>query len=344
MKTDVINNFNGNSNSKATSYDDVWKNFQTKYGEKPKKAREFKKKLDKDDFLKIMITQMKHQDPSKPFDMDKMAAQMAQMTSVEQMKNMNTTLEKVLDQNKPLERLAMSNMIGKMVTVDSSRFEHTEGQGEVLNFNLPQSAEDVKVSLISQDGKKALEKSIGSQNAGMNTFQWDGVMDNTLPAKSGPYWIQVEAKDKYGAPIAVNTQIKLPVIGVNLSKADPQLLIGNGSKYQSVSMKQVVQVEQGSEGLPQSASQPLVNPSSGAPIFSFTKGVGSQPLSLKTMDPLAKKAIAQFKKQEAASPVRAQEVKKSAEPPKPKGEIAPMKFPNGLGEYNKGKEVTENEQ
>ena len=55
---------------------------QARYGEKPKEARQVHKQLDKDDFMKIMLTEIKHQDPTKPMDADKMAAQMAQLTSI----------------------------------------------------------------------------------------------------------------------------------------------------------------------------------------------------------------------------------------------------------------------
>src|SRR5580698_201739 len=49
-------------------FGDILQNIQARYGAKVEKPREIKKTLGKDDFLRIMITQMQHQDPTKPFD------------------------------------------------------------------------------------------------------------------------------------------------------------------------------------------------------------------------------------------------------------------------------------
>jgi flagellar basal-body rod modification protein FlgD len=115
-------------------FGDVLSKIQSQYGAKADKPREIKKTLGKDDFLKIMITQMQHQDPTNPFKAEQMAQEMAQFTSVEQMQNMNSSLKQMAQQHNPLEKLAMTNLIGKTVTVDRDRFPHSEGENESLSF------------------------------------------------------------------------------------------------------------------------------------------------------------------------------------------------------------------
>ena len=77
------------ASSTEPRFGEVWKKIQAQYGGQAEKPREVKKTLGKDDFLRLMVMQMKYQDPSKPFEMDKMGAEMAQLSSMEQLQNLN---------------------------------------------------------------------------------------------------------------------------------------------------------------------------------------------------------------------------------------------------------------
>src|SRR5262245_45312066 len=105
---------------------EVLKRIHEQYGAPEQKEREAVKKLGKDDFFKIMVTQMQHQDPLKPYQNEEMAAQMAQFTALEQMMNVNSNLEKLTQAQQPLHNMGAANLIGKYVTADSSRVLHTE--------------------------------------------------------------------------------------------------------------------------------------------------------------------------------------------------------------------------
>src|SRR5438876_921308 len=65
--------------------------------------------LDKDDFLKLMLTQMKNQDPMNPLQSHEMAAQLAQFTSLEQLFNVNKNLEGLNKSQDPLQKFEVLN-------------------------------------------------------------------------------------------------------------------------------------------------------------------------------------------------------------------------------------------
>ncbi len=299
-------------------FGDVLKRMQSQYGAKVEKPREVKKTLGKDDFLRIMITQMQHQDPSNPFKAEQMAAEMAQFTSVEQMQNMNRSLDKMSNKEQPLERLAMTGLIGKTVTVDRARFPHQEGNNEALVYNLPREATSVKVALISETGEVALEKDLGPQKPGENTFSWDGLKTNTLPAKTGNYILRVEAKDDRGMAMDTGAQSKARVVGVSFEGSEPVFLIGDAKNQAKITMRNIIRIDDVGGGavsapasIPASAQnaeqsggiQPVTNTEAKKPNFiAFQKGVGSSNLDTGQVSKEAAEALANYEKNEKGFP------------------------------------------
>jgi flagellar basal-body rod modification protein FlgD len=223
-------------------FGDVWNKIQSQYGARPEKPREIKKTLGKDDFLKLMVLQMKNQDPTKPFDPDQMGSQLAQFASVEQLQNMNKSIEKLTSSGTPSEKMAMTNMIGKWVTLDKARFEHIEGQNSLITYTLPKDADSVSLQLVSDAGEVVFSKELGSQKAGEQSFNWDGVRTNTLPAKTGVYYARLVAKDASGVSIPIHTVSEAPVIGVSYEGKEPVLLVGDAKAPMKVTLNLVSKI------------------------------------------------------------------------------------------------------
>jgi len=312
--------------STAPKFGEIYQELQAKFGAKAEKPREIKKTLGKDDFLKIMITQMRHQDPTSPFKPDQMAAQMAQFASVEQLQNINQNIGKMAQQNSPLERLAMTNMIGKVVTVDRERFPHTEGSSEPLSFVLPKDASSVNVVVVAENGEAVFGKDMGALKAGENSITWDGLKTNTLPAKAGTYSLRVEAKDENGQSLDCSRQSQARIVGVSFEGAEPVFLIGDAKKQDKITLRNIVRVE--TDGTQPGAKVPALAPqtSSSPNFFSFQKGVGSSNLDSAKASPEVREAIARYQQQAPAEAVatKTAEAKLSGQTAEEKG------FPNGL--------------
>lgn len=325
------------TSSTEPKFGEIYKQIQAKYGEKTEKPREIKKTLGKDDFLRIMITQMRHQDPTSPFKPDQMAAQMAQFASVEQLSNMNQSLQKMSSQNNPLEKLAMTNMIGKVVTVDRERFSHTEGQSESLAFVLPADAAEVKAEVVSENGETVFSKDLGPTKAGESSFAWDGAKMNTLPAKAGTYVLRVEAKDASGQSLNTNPQTQARIVGVSFEGAEPVFLVGDAKRQEKITLRNIVRVDSDG-GLPVAAqgggqnlnlsmnSGALAAPQAKTPNFiSFQKGVGSSNLDANQVSPEIREALARYQQQ---APV--------ADPAVRPAQSDEKGFPNGLHDDDGG--------
>ena len=299
----------------------AWTEFQAKYGKKPEKPREVKKTLDKDDFLKIMVTQMQHQDPTNPFETDKLAQEIAQISTVEQLSNVNTALKQLAESQAPIKRMQSTSLIGKVVTVDRSVFGHEAGKNSVLSYTLPSNAQELDVKIMSDSGEVVAQRRIGATDAGANNFIWDGKQDNTTPAKTGRYFFRLEARDADGRNVSVNTVMRKPVIGVSYQGDDAMLFVGDSQNQEKISLSEITKIEASDGSGPAvQAKLNVPSPSEKSNFFAFEKGVGSKPLDLGMAPKQVQEAIK--KAEEEQKPV----VKNLAE----KG------FPNGLGMYEEG--------
>jgi len=91
--------------------------------------------LDKNDFLKILITQLSHQDPTQPMNDKEFVAQMAQFSSLEQITNMSEGMGKVADL---LARSQAMGLLGRIVDVASAETVVTGPVEEVTGGSFPQ--------------------------------------------------------------------------------------------------------------------------------------------------------------------------------------------------------------
>ena len=100
--------------------------------------------LGKDDFLQLLVTQLQHQDPLAPMEDKDFIAQMAQFTSLEQMKNMNNAVQIT----------QATSYIGKQVTWADS--QGTEQTGIVTAIRIVNSEPKVMIGEESIELKKIM--------------------------------------------------------------------------------------------------------------------------------------------------------------------------------------------
>lgn len=165
------------------------------------------KTMGKEDFLKLLVTQLRYQDPMSPEDPKDFVAQLAQFSSLEQQLNANTNLVAV---GKVVQHLADSlgmsrgvALLGKTVRGVGNALTISGGRGVSASYQLPQDAKQVTVTIFDASGKTIRTLELGSQAAGLRQFTWDGKDAQGKTVADGSYSYQVRAVDSKGVGLEV---------------------------------------------------------------------------------------------------------------------------------------------
>jgi flagellar basal-body rod modification protein FlgD len=198
--------------------------------------------LNKDDFLKLLVTQLKNQDPLNPQDSSAFVAQLAQLTQVEQTYNINTNLQGLLSSQNNAGTLSSVSFIGKVITAQGSQVSLTSGSPSTLGFTLPSAATQVSLQINDSNGKTVKTLTQGATSAGTNSMAWDGLNTAKQTLPSGTYSFSVSAVDANGQKIAGTPMVQGKVTGVKLDGTTPLLTV-NGL---DVPLTSVLEVKGGS--------------------------------------------------------------------------------------------------
>lgn len=145
-----------------------------------------------DTFMKLLVTQMKNQDPLNPLDNAQVTSQLAQLSTVTGIEKMNATLQSLIGSYQSSQTLQAASMIGHGVLVAGSSLNLNNGQAP-FGIDLNTSVDDVKVTIKNASGMAIRSMDLGSQQAGMLALQWDGTTDSGAAAANGQYSFSVDA-------------------------------------------------------------------------------------------------------------------------------------------------------
>ena len=203
--------------SGAETYDE----FLSSMEEQTKKQRAPKNNLDKDDFLKLFVTQLQHQDPLSPEDSTEMASKLAHFNSLEQMLNVNKTLDKMLDTQKTTRSVDMVNYIGKEVEIKGGRLKlEKNAEGAEGVFQIPRAATNSTLEVRDASGTVIFSRELGTLNEGEQVVKWDGKRKDGSRASPGIYNFSISAKSINGDDLPVTMKSRAKITGVDLQDKD----------------------------------------------------------------------------------------------------------------------------
>jgi flagellar basal-body rod modification protein FlgD len=183
-------------------------------------------KLGKDEFLKLLMTQLSSQDPTSPTDSEAFVAQLAQFASLEMQQNTNTQLENLLVAQASANQTSMANFVGKDVVFKTDTVTLTAGQPALAEARLGTAAEQVTVVVTDGNGKPVRTMQLGRQQAGSVAISWDGRDDRGIQVPAGEYKLRVTAEDAAGKTVAVEQRGSGHVSGVAFEDGVVSLKVG----------------------------------------------------------------------------------------------------------------------
>jgi flagellar basal-body rod modification protein FlgD len=184
-----------------------------------------KNALGKDGFLKLLVAQLKNQDPTGAGqDPNQMIQQLTSFSALEGVQQTNTLLQGLQTQTSGLFQAQTASLVGKTVRVDGSGFNLTGGKA-AMNLELSAAAK-VTVTVKDASGKVIAVLPQGQLNRGLSSVTWDGrdSSGNTLP--DGSYKVEVTATGEDGKAVPFRTSLILKVDAVTFKDGGIYLASG----------------------------------------------------------------------------------------------------------------------
>ena len=126
-----------------------------------------------DRFLKLLVAQMRNQDPLSPMDNAQVTSQMAQINTVAGIDKLNATVAGLASQFAQLQAVQGASLVGRDVIVAGNKLsiddQSAVGQG---GFELASAADAVKVEILAPSGAVVQTLNLGAEGAGVHSFDW----------------------------------------------------------------------------------------------------------------------------------------------------------------------------
>lgn len=189
-----------------------------------KNQREVNKDLGKNEFLELLVAQLNNQNPLEPQGNGEFIAQLAQFSSLEGIEKLNSSMGDIISSVHSSQALQASTLVGREVIfagdkamVDTSE----EFKGSVL---VPQSSGNVYVSIYDSAGSLVNRVNLGAQEAGNQSFVWDGTDSSGELLPSGQYKFKAEGSFD-GETQGLYTMLPARVDSVTLDRNGGEMLL-----------------------------------------------------------------------------------------------------------------------
>jgi len=177
------------------------------------------------DFLTLMLAQLKNQDPTSPVDSNEFLSQLASLSEVQGITQLNTSFTALSNSLVSSQALQASSLLGHQALVASSTATlATAGAALSGAVSVPQTSSQVVLNISNSSGVLVQSLNLGAQPAGLANFSWNGQMANGSAAPAGTYTLSAQAAGVSGGT-AVSTLVNGTVDSVTMGSGSTGLTL-----------------------------------------------------------------------------------------------------------------------
>jgi len=185
---------------------------------------------ERDVFLKLLVTQMRYQDPLNPLEGTEFSAQLAQFSSLEQLQNMSGLLENAIEADillaRSINNTLAATIVGKSVTALCDQV-HWDGSKKIdIDFELAGNAAQVEVEIVDADGNLMRTLNDNDLSKGRGSINWDGCDQKGNELPPGMYYVRIKATSPTDTAVSAQALVIGMVDGVRFVNGNPMLLVG----------------------------------------------------------------------------------------------------------------------
>ncbi|MBB16194.1 hypothetical protein CMK22_13035 [Candidatus Poribacteria bacterium] len=185
-------------------------------------------RLGKEDFLNLLVTQLKYQDPLEPMKNNEFIAQTAQFSALEQMQELNKSFESQMSLQRNISDMMRTQYIGKTVQVPGSKVQLAGGKPVEIGASLSAPA-GVRFEMYNERGEMVSSTNLGMQNAKTVSVFWDGRDQEGVLQPDGDYTFRVIGINETGESVQVEPLMSGQVSKISYEDNETRLYVNGES-------------------------------------------------------------------------------------------------------------------
>lgn len=193
------------------------------------------------DFLKLMMTQLRNQDPFKPLDSGEFLSQIAQFSTVSGIQNLESLFSGLATNLVSNQALQASSLVGRDVLVPSDKGVLPTGEPMKGSIEVDAGVSNLVVGIYSGTGELVRRINLGTQTQGLVSYQWDGKSESGTQMAPGVYTVKAEGQQgKDVISLQALAQAKVESVTLNNERGGIILNLAGLGSTEFSSVKQIM--------------------------------------------------------------------------------------------------------